>query len=82
VLLVLSACATGDEGSGEATGGEQRADLRTRSALGRVHRGWENYNEGEVFYVEQGAYEGLTLHLLAAGTNEPMSYAGWIEPSE
>lgn len=164
VLLVVPACATGDEGSGEATGRNQRASPMPEMLTGKIpvvgiqscqrrldsdeyakdgsevmletftcdtvmsdprasgrevlhiettwiepedvtgtwtgegiltNDGgswtgntegvvgpWANYNKGEVFYVGQGAYESLTLHLLAAGTNERMWYAGWIEPSE
>jgi hypothetical protein len=36
-------------------------------------------NYGQVTYAGQGAYEGMTLHLLVAGSNEQLSYAGWIE---
>ena len=59
---------TNDDGSWTGT---------TEGAVGP----WENYNKGEVFYVGQGTYEGLTLRLLAAGNNVEMSYAGWIEES-
>lgn len=38
-------------------------------------------NYGQVTYSGQGAYEGMTLHLLVAGSNEQLSYAGWIEES-
>jgi len=36
-------------------------------------------NYGQVTYAGQGAYAGLTMHLLVAGTNERLAYAGWIE---
>lgn len=38
-------------------------------------------NYGQVTYTGGGAYAGLTMHLLVFGTNEQLSYAGWIEES-
>ncbi|HEU4355520.1 MAG TPA: hypothetical protein VFT27_08020 [Actinomycetota bacterium] len=38
-------------------------------------------NYGGVTYAGEGAYAGLTMHLLVLGTNEQLSYAGWIEES-
>jgi hypothetical protein len=67
--------------TGEATLTNDKGSW-TGTTEGAVSDMWGNYNKGEVLYMGRGAYEGLTLHLLAAGTNERMLYAGWIEPSD
>lgn len=37
---------------------------------------------GQVTYEGQGDYAGLTMYLLTAGSNEVLTFAGWIEEAE
>ena len=39
------------------------------------------FNHGEMAYVGEGAYEGLTMHYYVAGPNSEMTFAGWIAPA-
>ena len=68
--------------TGDGTLTNDEGSWTTETVEGVVDLEWANYNKGELVYVGQGAYEGLTLHLLVTGTNEQLTYVGWIERSE
>jgi hypothetical protein len=78
VWTAEEATITNDEGVWRGTG-EGIVDLVGVSPLAE---GIRPFNYGEVRYEGEGAYEGLTMRLYIAGTNNEAAYAGWIEQND
>ncbi|WP_156171803.1 hypothetical protein [Demequina rhizosphaerae] len=69
---------TTDEGSWRGTA------LCVVDAVGVLPQaeGERPFNDAEMTYVGEGAYEGLEYRYIAAGTNGRLAYAGWIYEAE